>query len=734
VNEFIEQFIVESREHIEQASSGLLALERAPTDAQMLDSVFRAFHTLKGGASIVEFAAMERAVHAAEDVLSRARSGQQPLTREQVESCLACVDQVAHWLDRMEASGELPVHADDAARAVADRIQRAARLPANDPPPNLIRSAAWADAILNSNPDLRAQARTAIRFTPASASFFEGQDPLRVLAGVPKLLWIDAEPVDSWPALHQLDPFESILVLTAMSAAIPDEVRASLSDHAAQCDIVALQPGAATAAKDEWPASARKLLEAQLRLLDHADTLSFAGTVEAAGAVVANVLRACGHTSRAEVIAAATRDGLRERDAHALRQQIAEALTIERPLADDSVESMLHRENAVLRSLRVDAERVDSLVRLTGEFTVIKNAIGHVLTLAQQDVSTLIGTLRKHHGALDHLVAELHGAVLALRVVPLRTVFQRFPRMVRETAATLDKPVQLVLEGEETEVDKVIAETLFEPLLHIVRNAIDHGIESSELRRRSGKPALGTIRMRASRQGANVHIEVVDDGGGIDVARLREIARQRGGDNGENFDSMADSSIIDLVFAAGVSTASTVTALSGRGIGMDAVRAAVERVGGRVAIASRRGEGTTVTLTLPFSVMMTHVMTVEAGGQVFGIPLDAVVETIRVPAEAITGVGAAKALVHRDRTLPILDLAGVLGVGEVGCDQSEAIVVVATVAGEPGGIQVDRLGERMEVMLKPPEGLLTGLPGLAGTTILGDGRVLLVLDLSGVLQ
>jgi two-component system chemotaxis sensor kinase CheA len=275
---------------------------------------------------------------------------------------------------------------------------------------------------------------------------------------------------------------------------------------------------------------------------------------------------------------------------------------------------------------------------------------------------------------------------------------------------------------------------LFEPLLHIVRNALDHGIEAADIRRQQGKPAVATIRIRASRQGGHVIVEVEDDGGGVNVARVRAVAKERGVTDAATLDAMTDEQVIDLVFAAGFSTASQVTALSGRGVGMDAVRTAVERVGGRVAIESRSGAGTAVKLMLPFSVMLTQVMTVEAGDQMFGIPLDAVVETVSVPTEHIVGVGAAQAIVRRNRTIPVFELAGLLRRRELRQDSGEATIVVAAVAGQLSGLRVDRLGERMEVMLKPLDGLLAGLPGIAGTTIVGDGRVLLVLDLAEVLQ
>ncbi len=269
-------------------------------------------------------------------------------------------------------------------------------------------------------------------------------------------------------------------------------------------------------------------------------------------------------------------------------------------------------------------------------------------------------------------------------VLPLRVAFQRFPRLIREMSVDLKKPATLVLEGEDTEADKAIVEVLVEPLVHVLRNAMDHGVEIPAVRAASGKPAVATVRIRAFREGEHVMLEVADDGGGIDVQRVREVAAERKVAPQETLTSMSDGEIIDLIFAPGFSTATAVTELSGRGVGMDAVRTAVKRLGGHVEANSTAGQGTTVRFTLPFSVMMTRVMTVEAGGQQFGIPLDAVVETLRVPRDGIFAIGAAHAIVLRDKTIPLVRLSQALGARPVS-DGDEAPSVVITQRGRGSG-------------------------------------------------
>jgi two-component system chemotaxis sensor kinase CheA len=385
------------------------------------------------------------------------------------------------------------------------------------------------------------------------------------------------------------------------------------------------------------------------------------------------------------------------------------------------------------RALRVEVERIDTLVRLAGELTVIKSAIGLLCGSAEAaaDPGDLAARLKDQFGQLDRLATDLRHAVLRIRVLPLREVFQRFPRVVRDLGSNLGKPIQLLTEGDDTEADKEIVESLFEPLLHVLRNAADHGLEDADVRVAAGKPVPGAIRLRAARSGEQVIVEIEDDGRGIDAARIRALAEQRGIGN---VAAMSDSEVVDLIFTPGFSTAAQVTTVSGRGVGMDAVRTGIGRLGGSVSVESRPGQGTTVRFVLPFSLLITRIITVEAGGQVFGIPLDCVMETVQIGKGEITAVGAAEAFSLRRQIVPLFDLAAVVGTREKRPWADDVVVVVIEMGGDPVGLAVERLGERIDAMLKPMDGLLSGMAGIAGTTLLGDGRVLIVLDVQALLR
>ncbi|RAK57548.1 chemotaxis protein CheA [Phenylobacterium deserti] len=383
------------------------------------------------------------------------------------------------------------------------------------------------------------------------------------------------------------------------------------------------------------------------------------------------------------------------------------------------------------RTLRVDSARIDALASAVDELVVAKNALTHIgRTLAELADPATARALATAQADLDRLTARVHGAVTNLRLTPLSGLFRRFPRLVAETAETLGKAVDLVLAGEDVEVDKSVADGLFEPLLHLLRNALDHGVEPPSERRRLGKPAQAILRLSARTVGDEVVIEAADDGRGLDLARIRATAQTRGLADAARLAAMSDDEVAELIFAPGFSTASAVTDLSGRGVGLDAVRAAVTALGGRVQVQSRPGAGARVSLTLPVRVRLARLMQVSAGGETFGVPLEAVVETARVRVASLTPVRAGQALVWRDRPLPLLRLSDLLGLPSQTGSPDELKLMVVEAGADLAAVAVDDFGERLEAPLRPMDGLLSRLPGMAGATLLGDGRVLMVLDVA----
>ncbi|HEX7948276.1 MAG TPA: chemotaxis protein CheW [Phenylobacterium sp.] len=384
-----------------------------------------------------------------------------------------------------------------------------------------------------------------------------------------------------------------------------------------------------------------------------------------------------------------------------------------------------------LRSLRVDAERLDDVAALIDALVIAKNALVHqtaVLAAAAPEAARsrdLANTL----ASVERVVADLHASVTRLRLVALGHVFNRLPRQVREIAEALGKDVDLIVSGDTVAVDKSVVEHLYEPLLHLVRNAIDHGIEPPAERRELGKPHRAVLTLSAQMGRDEVTIDLTDDGRGIDVARVRRIAVERGLIDADAAAGLSEAAAAHLVFAPGFSTAAELTQLSGRGVGMDAVRAAASHVGGRVSLENRPGKGLSVRLTLPAHVVLTKLLVVKAAGERFGVPLDAVRETHRVRRDDVTPVRAGRAYLRRDNVIPLLRLSELLGAAAP-VDPTAFPVLRIDAGGEDLGIQVDEIAERVEAPLRPMDGVLARYPGVLGTVLQGDGGVLLVLDLA----
>ncbi|SDE97534.1 chemotaxis protein CheA [Rhodospira trueperi] len=394
-----------------------------------------------------------------------------------------------------------------------------------------------------------------------------------------------------------------------------------------------------------------------------------------------------------------------------------------------------------LREIKVDQERIDSLMDLAGELVVAKNALPFLARRADVEfgVRDLAREIKGQHQTLNRIVEDLQGAVMQVRMVPVSAVFGAFPRLVRDYARKLDKKIRLVVEGEDTEADKNVIEDLSDPLIHLIRNSIDHGLEPADERVAAGKSEEGTIELRAYQEEDRVVIEVNDDGRGIDADKLKAKAIEKGVITAEAAADLSETDALNLIFAPGFSTAEKVSDLSGRGVGMDVVRVALERAGGTIKVSSTLGQGTRVRLSLPLAMAISRVMMTTLADQPFGIPMDYVVETVRIRRSDIHHIKDREATVLRGRVVPLRRLRSLLGIETVidvwdsGGVLEEAVLVVNDGSGHTG-LVVDDFEENVEVILKPMEGIMARFGHYSGTALLGDGRVLLVLNLREILK
>jgi two-component system chemotaxis sensor kinase CheA len=388
-------------------------------------------------------------------------------------------------------------------------------------------------------------------------------------------------------------------------------------------------------------------------------------------------------------------------------------------------------ERQALRLLKVDPARIDALLGLVGELVVAKNSLPFLARRAEEEFGSrqLAREIKERYAVVNRIAEELQGAVMRVRMMPLAQVFRRFPRLVRDLSAKLGKSIRLEILGEETEADKGIVEELFDPLVHLFRNSIDHGIEMPDDREAIGKAREGLIHLSAQHADDHVIIELRDDGHGIDVERVRQKAAEKGLASLEDLRRRSDDDIIQLIFAPGFSTVDSVSELSGRGVGMDVVRTMVTRAGGTITVTNKRGEGTSTRITLPVTMAVSRVMILEAGGTEVGIPFASITETVRVQDSELKHVGQGRAIVLRGRMVPVWNLAEVLALpkSEARAEDGVAILVIRA-AGHELGLAVEGFQDTVDVITKPLAGVLGQLELFSGTAMLGDGRVLLVLD------
>jgi two-component system chemotaxis sensor kinase CheA len=462
------------------------------------------------------------------------------------------------------------------------------------------------------------------------------------------------------------------------------------------------------------------------------------GRIASVGRTLANIAAAHHAAGAVRKLSAATDSALEAGDQRLLfeaadecfeggRRMAAATISSDAPTADKPDPAAETRGQS--RMLKVDQAKIDRLMALIGELVVAKNALPFLARRAEnvhgsREMSREIG---QRYSVIDRLAQEMQEAIMEVRLLPVSEVFARFPRLVRDVARKLDKQIELVLEGEETQADKNIIELLGDPLIHIVRNAADHGIELPEARLAKGKPAQGTIRLKALQEGDSVVIEVSDDGRGVDTDRVITKALERGLIDEDQAHRMTPAEAANLIFHPGLSTMDKVSDLSGRGVGMDVVQSSICGAGGTVAVSSGAGGGTTVRLTLPLSMAVLRVMTIETAGTLYGVPIDLIAETVRIDASQIRQIQQSEAFLLRDTVVPLVRLRRLLRLPAT-AQEREAVLVLRLKAGLVGMV-VDRFDEHMDIILKPLEGILVGLKGFSGTALLGDGRVLMILNI-----
>lgn len=676
MSQYLDVFLEESREHLTNLNRCLLELEQQPQNGAALNEIFRAAHTLKGMSSTMGFEDLADLTHHMEDVLSNVKEAVLEVNGQVIDVLFQCFDRIQVMVESIAAgsSGDM----------------------------NNMELVEILNNIKNGNIEAAAMAEQTICSRPKAASAEQPEDPPAAL--------MDFNDYD----LAILDEAASrgyrvmFLQVRVAEGCVMKSVRSFMVFKAleAEGDITKSVPPVQDLEEGKFDSGFSIVFVTQLdveevkKRLDSISEISLTGIRE----LNPDSLQA----GPAEVQAENEENKPHEAQSN-------------QPVVDDG-----HKIQKFKQKVRVDIEKLDQMMNLVGELVMHKGRLEQIGTISKN--SDLQETVEQ----VDRITTELQSVVMKVRMVPIEQVFNRFPRMVRDLAKDLNKEINFIVEGQETELDRTVIDEIGDPLVHLLRNAIDHGVEAPQERIKAGKPARGTVKLRARHEGNNVYIEVDDDGKGIDVERVLQKAVDKGLITAREAEQMNPEEAFRLVFTPGFSTAAEVTDVSGRGVGLDVVKAKMEGIGGEISIASKSGAGTRFIIKLPLTLAIIQALTVSVGDEIYAIPLSNVDETTMIFDRDIKMVQNQQVIVIRGKVMPLYRLRSLLDIPGEQTENEPAYVVVVRQGERQIGLVVDTLIGQHEIVIKSLGKLLAGIPGLAGAIVAGDGNVHLILDIASL--
>ncbi len=708
--EILQDFLIEAGEILELLSEQLVTLENNPEDTELLNAIFRGFHTVKGGAGFLSLGPMVDVCHEAENTFDLLRTGKREVSSELMDIILQAVDAINAMFAQTKSgiaqddadagllanlkllSSGAPFPAETVEESIDDSIELFDQAPAEDSGIELFDEA----------PAPKVSGGTSGgSIDEIDESEFEALlDALHGAANAPAASKNTKSVVPQTPTSGDItdDEFESLL----------DELHGSGQFKNKDAPVVPPVEAAAPAvdsddiSDDEF----EKLL----------DELHGSGGAPKAVAPVANQVKSSPAAPAAKA-APTAKPAAKAPIAKAAPKAVAKAAPANQPQAETTV--------------RVDTARLDQIMNMVGELVLVRNR------LISLGVSRDDEELSKALANLDLVTADLQGAVMKTRMQPIKKVFGRFPRVVRDLARTLNKDIDLRMIGEDTDLDKNLVEALADPLVHLVRNSVDHGIEMPADREAAGKSRTGTITLSASQEGDHILLKIEDDGAGMDPNKLKEIAISRGVLDEETASRMSDNEAYNLIFAPGFSTKVEISDISGRGVGMDVVKTRIAQLNGSIYIDSLQGKGTRLEIKVPLTLAIMPTLMVEVAKQVFALPLSSVSEIFHLDLTKTNIVDGQLTVIVRQKAVPLFYLEHWLSRKQTGLkhgDKEHGHVVIVQLGTMQIGFVVDSLIGQEEVVIKPLGTLLHGTPGMAGATITSDGGIALILDVPGLLK
>jgi two-component system chemotaxis sensor kinase CheA len=740
MNEIKEIFFQECEEQLAELESGLLKMNDGDRDPETVNAVFRAVHSIKGGAGAFGLDDLVAFAHVFETTLDCVRSNKLEPTQDVLKVMLKAADVLADLTNAARdggsvdqarsrglvkelealAHGVLPAPSAAVVAEAAPKAATPAPAPTDDsgfqPIPFSFDDDFGADEAAGAVPEYE------VSFRPRSDLYAKGNDATLLLRDLARLgeMSIYCE-VDELPGLPELDPEAAYFkwTISIKTDKGEDAIRTVFEFAEWDCDLDVRQveDAAGPSGNEELPMVP---VPFDLSILDEESTEPEAEPIEEAPLPKSD--------AAAAVAAAETASNVTQLAAVAARVEKKEA-ALAAAAAANAAAAQNSAAAAAGQTIRVDLDRVDRLINLVGEL-VINQAMLSQSVIENDNNGT--SSINMGLEELQQLTREIQDSVMAIRAQPVKPVFQRMSRIVREIADMTGKSIRLITEGENTEVDKTVIDKLAEPLTHMIRNAVDHGIETPEKRETLGKNPEGTVRLTAKHRSGRILIELADDGAGIN----REKVRQKAIDNDliAADANLSDEEIDNLIFLPGFSTADKISDISGRGVGMDVVKRSIQALGGRINITSKPGQGSVFTMSLPLTLAVLDGMVVTVAGQTLVVPLTAIVETLQPEAAAIHSFGANHRLISiRNSFCPLVDVGRILNFRATQANPVEGVALL--VESEGGGqraLMVDAIQGQRQVVIKSLEANYTHVPGIAAATILGDGRVALILDVDAV--
>lgn len=683
---FRQTYLEESFEGLQVMETGLLELPEGRPDAEKINEIFRAAHSIKGGSGTFGFAEIAGFTHVLETLLDEMRDFKRDVTQQAVRIMLDAVDVLRDMLTKLQHHEPIDQERSDAVQA-----QMEALLAGTDATTDTAKVLDQPLKPEQVTQDSDATAMWHIVMHPERHLLQTGNEPLRIFRELQTLgsldVSVDAEELVAWEEYNPEEVYLkwNLMLSGQVSEDAINEVFEWIDGDGAHIQIMAIKAAGNTESK---PVVDNKSSEVPA-------VVTHEPVVVPAGPAVA---------TEKKVDPKATAD-----------------LQKKSPQADGSI--------------RVNLNKIDQMVNLVGELVITQSMLSQFGEQAEQnpDSTDWVDKLKEGLSHLERHTRELQESVMNIRMLPVSFAFNRMPRIVHDVSQKLGKTIELVMEGENTELDKTMLEQLTDPLVHIVRNSIDHGIESPEKRLAAGKPEKGTVKMAAFHQGGNIVIQITDDGAGINVERVHQKAIEKG--VVEPDANLSHGDIVDLIFHPGFSTADVVSDVSGRGVGMDVVRRNIRGLGGSVEVHSETGRGSIFTIRLPLTLAILDGQLASVGAQTYVFPLVSIVESIQVDPTLVKGIAGQTELYKlRDQYIPVIRLHTLFGVDNAQSDLSQGLLVVVEEGGKRAGLFVDDLMGQQQVVIKSLENNFMKIFGVAGATILGDGKVALIIDVAGVVS